>query len=111
MGFNCKCCQLDDIISKTYFDMPPFQPRCMGLCKPCFATEKDLTYCCYCINCVCYYNLCTKPCFGGVVVITPCPNDHGCFNCVTRCCICCNIPVARFLDDSEALKTALISKV
>ena len=42
------CC--GDFITKVYFDKAPFAPMC-GVKKG-IATEDDLNYCCFCINCV-----------------------------------------------------------
>jgi hypothetical protein len=63
--FHCVICNKTDYVGKTYYDREPIAPRCCGICPGGVANQNDLNYCCYCINCVCWYNLCTKPCFGG----------------------------------------------
>jgi hypothetical protein len=63
--FRCVICTNADYVGKTYYDREPIAPRCCGICPGGVANQNDLNYCCYCINCVCWYNLCTKPCFGG----------------------------------------------
>lgn len=54
-----------DLVEKLYYDREPMAPMCCGICPGGVANQNDLNYCCYCINCVCLYNICTKPCFGG----------------------------------------------
>ena len=116
IGCNC-CCYNRDRVSKKYFDAEAFQPFCGN--KAGFANEDDIYYFCYCIPMVCLYNICTKPCHGGVLIATPVPRDHGCFNCVTRCygcCPCClltcfNTTLATGLDDSRQLRDHLTSQL
>ena len=50
-----------------YLDNSVFAPYLCCDLKKGVATEEDLNYCCFCINCVCIYDLCTKPCCGGMV--------------------------------------------
>lgn len=95
---------------KTYFDTGTFKS---GLCgKKGIATESDLSYCCWCCNCVCVYNMCTKPCTGGVVAVTLFPNESACmFKIATRCCgacPCCVNPVLGFVKDSGNAKEELL---
>ena len=107
------CCigNVEDRIWKTYFDNGPFKP-CCGLEKG-IATEDDLNYCCWCINCVCYYNMCTKPCFGGNVAVVLVPNSSPClYKIATRCCQLnplCVSPVLFCVKDSKAGKEQLIA--
>ena len=66
---------------------------------------------CFCINCVCVYNMCTKPCFGGVVATVCVPNESECaYKIATRCCApLCASPVLNFVKDSESAKTHLLA--
>ena len=66
---------------------------------------------CFCINCVCVYNMCTKPCFGGVVATVCVPNESECaYKIATRCCpLCCVSPVLNFVKDSESGKAHLLA--
>jgi hypothetical protein len=100
--FRCKFCTTGDYVSKTFYDREPFAPACCGLCKPGFATEEDLNYCCYCINCVCCYNMCKKPCCGGEVRVVPCPRDTCGFTCITRCLPCFTSPLMTCISDSAS---------
>lgn len=105
-----KCCSpsVGDFVTKVYYDNGPFSPRC-GLKKG-IATEDDMNYCCWCINCVCCYNMCSKPCVGGVVSTVCVPNEYPCaYKCATRCCmLCCTSPVLTFVKDSGAAKAQLL---
>ena len=100
----CGCLPMcvEDFISKTYFDKSPFK----GI-----ATEHDLNYCCWCCNCVCAYDLCTKPCAGGVVASVCVPNENECmFKIATRCCApCCVSGQLMFVKDSQVAKGHLLS--
>ena len=108
------CCCLgmpQDWISKSYYDNGPFKPTC-GQPKG-IATEADLNYMCWCINCVCVYNICTKPCFGGQVATVIVPNDNECmYKIATRCCQLnplCVCPVMMFVKDSTQAKEQLLA--
>ena len=69
----CCCCgPVFDCITKTYWDGSKFAPLCC--LKKGIATEDDLNYCCWCINCACCYDCLIKPCFGGMVAVVWCPN-------------------------------------
>lgn len=102
----CFCC-IKDIVTKSYFDMPPFTPTCCGKFKGGWANENDLNYCCYFINCVCIYNICTKPCCGGIVARVPCERGGCGYLCATRCCPICVTPIMRCVKDSEHVTTVL----
>lgn len=93
----CCCCCAKDFVYKTYFDMAPYKVGCCDkLCKSCcgclgcgqptYTTEHDTCYCCYCISCMCYYDCCVRPCFGGKVGRSPYRRDSICFLYDTRCC-------------------------
>lgn len=82
----CCCCQRDNVY-KHYYDGPLYKPSCCGHCNGGFATEEDVTYCCFCIPCSCIYNYCEKPCWGGFVARLPCPRGSCGFLLATRYCI------------------------
>ncbi len=87
---KCVCCCVDDSIEKIYYDTAPFSScwdKIFDGSKAAYVTQEDTNYCCYCINCVCWYNLCTKPCYGGFVAKVPCERDSCCFLINTRCCL------------------------
>ena len=66
-GMCCIPCT-EDFVIKDYFDNSFYKPACCGQIKKGIATEEDLNYCCFCINCVCCYNACAKPCYGASFV-------------------------------------------
>lgn len=126
------CGQGQDNVFKTYFDHKPFLPTAKQL----FATEKDINYCCYIpmafegFDCSSWYDLCTKPCTGGMVsIVKPKPNfvtcvdDNEWFKMATRqwapcipcgSCfgpVCCTVPLMVFLKDSKAAAGALAKVV
>ena len=107
----CSCCSLDDFVTKVYFDNSAFKPCCCGKIQKGIATEDDMNYCCWCINCVCIYQICTKPCMGGVVALVCVPNESECaYKCATRCCTCCcTSPVLSFVKDSGTAKQQLLA--
>eukprot|EP00238_Polyblepharides_amylifera_P000024 CAMPEP_0196572564 /NCGR_PEP_ID=MMETSP1081-20130531/2596_1 /TAXON_ID=36882 /ORGANISM="Pyramimonas amylifera, Strain CCMP720" /LENGTH=114 /DNA_ID=CAMNT_0041889923 /DNA_START=533 /DNA_END=877 /DNA_ORIENTATION=+ len=53
--------------------------------------------------------MCTKPCFGGMVVVTPCPNDSCGYLLCTRCQAfqIFNSPLLLCIEDSESAKRGL----
>lgn len=113
----CCCCGACDLISKTYFDFPPFKRSCcQNLCsciygsKGAFTTEKDYLYACGCIPTVCCYDMCSRPCYGGTVWRSAVGRDSPCFCCATRClpAICCaGLPLMSYVADSDAAAAAL----
>ena len=106
---TCRCCSVDDCIFKDYLDNSIYAPFCCCECKKGLATENELNYCCFCINCVCIYNICSKPCWGGTVATVMVPNDHGCYMFATRCCPCCCVcPAMRFVRNSAQVKEQLL---
>ena len=106
----CFCCT-KDIITKVYMDQPPFttclDKMCGGPEMGAYITQEDTNYCCYCIPCVCWYNLCTKPCYGGFVAKVPCERGSFCFNCQTRCCNCCIMPIFNYVEDAQSVAQIL----
>lgn len=92
----CLCCCVRDNISKTYFDMHPYKVGfcdkvdkcccgCLGCGEPTYVTEHDTCYCCYIFPCMCIYDCCSRPCFGGKVGRSPFKRDSICFLLDTRC--------------------------
>merc|ERR1711998_734654 len=83
------CCAASDSIHKDYFDNSIYSP--------------------FCFNCVCLYDVCKKPCCGGVVKTVLVPNDHKCYPCATRCCnLCCVSSAIGFVKDSQDVQPVLI---
>jgi len=102
----------NDFIWKRYFDNSVFEPLDLCICQleKGIATEHDVNYCCYCINCVCIYDVCTKPCFGGEVRTVLVPNDHACFPCATRCLpVLCTHKIFGYVKDAKQAKEQLLS--
>jgi len=113
------CCLSLDCIAKTYMDRAPFADTCCEkLCGSCGAgasyySEEDVNYCCYCFNCICIYNLCTKPCVGGMVGRHSFKRDTCCFKCDTRCFggVCCGGKLMGFVGDSAKASDTLQAAV
>lgn len=101
------CCSTKDNIDKIYFDRQPFAETCCeAMCNCCleggsFVTEKDTSFCCFCIPTLCCYDLCTRPCHGGFVARSSSKRGTCCFNCETRCCQCCLSTIAKNVESSE----------
>jgi hypothetical protein len=98
------CCSVHDSIHKQYYDKF-LKKKCCGLCPGGFATEADFTYCCYIIPCVCWYDLCERPCYGGYVTYVPCRRGTCGYLLATRCgwCFFLNQRVLTGVKDSRAV--------
>ncbi len=109
--FRDCCCVMHDSINKQYYDRF-LKKKCCGLWSGGFATEADFTYCCYCIPCVCVYDCCTRPCWGGYVTYVPCGKGTCGYCLATRCgCVCCNAHVLVGVKDSRAVADEMQKQV
>jgi hypothetical protein len=106
----CRCCVMDNI-TKIYMDDFPFVTVCDKWCGGetygSYITEKDTSYCCYCIPTLVCFDYCTKPCFGGFVAKVPCERGTFCFNFCTRVTPCCIRPIFDYVEDSEDVRKIL----